>query len=596
MSALSMSVSLPTLVAIIGMAAAYAAWSIVVAVRRTRPRLAARITATVLVAAGMMGLGLQPRWRRLAAIQPVVLVTEGAPAVVVDSLSRTIDDGAVVVLGDTAWRRRALSDNGRTVAVVGYGLAPYQWAGYEGRILYRASVAPDGLVDVVWQREIVLGRELVVEGRMRSSDATWIVLTGPGGVVDSAHVRSGDDGFRLRDRPRSGGRHLYTLSLRSDTATTRVIGVSVVPPRVMSVLILADRPRFSTRFLRDWLTERGATVAIRTQVSQSLYRYEFVNRAERRFATITATTLSDIDVVIVDARALSNLSVGETRRLRDAVEREGIGLLALVGTLPGDEANPGRAMLTGFRFAALDDELDQRMVGPRWVGGPGDSVRAVPAYPWTIEPGRVARPLMWDGTGQIVAAVGLRGAGRVVVTVIAEPERWIRRGQPLVFGEYWAQLFGALTEGHQGDRWDIEQDGPVMPDRPVALTLLTDQAEPRAFVRAPSGRDEQIALVQDTLNAMRWRGLYWPREPGWHQVRGRGDSLSLYVTARDGWETWDASQRMAATARRAAFGSAAAVSSVSGPGPQPRPLPLVWFWLLTLGAASYLWAEDKLFS
>ncbi len=594
MSALSMSVSLLTVVAIIGITAAYAAWSVVVAVRSTRPRLAARITATLLVAAGMMGLGLQPSWRRLAAIQPVVLVTEGAPAVVVDSLSRTIDDETVVVLGDTAWQRRALGENGRTVVVVGYGLAPYQWAGYEGPILYRAPVAPDGLVDVVWQREIVLGRELVVEGRIRSGDATWVVLTGPSGVVDSVRVRTGADGFRLRDRPRSGGRHRYTLALRSDTAAARVIGVSVVPPRVMSVLILADRPRFSTRFLRDWLTERGATVAIRTQVSQSLYRYEFVNRPERRFATITASTLADIDVVIVDARALSNLSLAETRRLRDAVERDGIGLLALVGTLPGDETNPGRAMLTGFRFAAIDDELDQRMVGPRWVGGPGDSVRAVPAYPWTIEPSRVARPLMWDGTGQIVAAVGLRGAGRVVVSVVAEPERWIRHGQPLVFGEYWAQLFGALTEGHQGDRWDVEQDGPVMPDRPVALTLLTGRAEPRAFVLAPSGRDQQIALVQDTLNAMRWRGLYWPREHGWHQVRGSGDSLSFHVTARDGWETWDASQRMAATARRAAFGSAS--SSVPGPGPQPRPLPLVWFWLLTLGAASYLWAEDKLFS
>ena len=113
------------------------------------------------------------------------------------------------------------------------------------------------------------------------------------------------------------------------------------------------------------------------------------------------------------------------------------------------------------------------------------------------------------------------------------------------------------------------------------------------LVVAPSGARDSVFLARDPLAPTHWRGTYWPREPGWHEVAAAG-GCAFYVQPTGAWRIRQGAERLDATARHLVHAARVTTSQQLPPGSTSRPIPLLWFFGLFLLSAGYLWSLRRI--
>lgn len=555
----------------IAAAVAACAWVLRLEWRRAdRRRLAARIGASLMAVGALAALALAPALPRPAVSERIVLTTEGVRTGAVRGIADSVAARHVVSLdtvGDLARLRRA-SPMLNDLVVTGWGLPSYELARARGLSLgFVPAPLPEGLRSVAWPSRIVLGEVVTIVGS--AAPAAWIRIAVDGAVRDSTRAER-DGHFELRFTPRAAGLQLFALQA-GGTADTGAIDVR--PRRPPSVLIVEGAPDFELAHLRRWLAASGARVGMRTTLSRGRQRTYAFNGAASPGPTLNADLLRSFDVLIIDEHAARGLSRAELELVRTAVTADGLGIL-----LTGD-----RPRLDGLAAAPARAARADRTIRVRKPAS-GELSPPVSGIPLQLEPGVAGQTILEAADRRAVATVHAAGAGRVGLTAIRNPGRWLLEGEERAFGDYWTTILTALERPRGG--WESPASLPGLVGHPFRISWPARLDT--AFVAGPSGVDT-LFLTPDA-DSLAWSADFWPRHPGRHRAIGRGDTLALYVAGAGTWHAARAADRVNATTLHAALNRR---ESPSPPGRVDAPLAPWIFMLAFTGAAGWLWWERR---
>jgi hypothetical protein len=540
-----------------------------------------RIAALAAALVALAVIGIRPSWRVGASAQDAVLMTPGADQRNAERLADSLGGAAVLPsLADALAHREGM----RRLHVVGWGLEADDWVRLESiPVTFHAAPLPTGFDRVSWPAQIVLGDRVTIDGMLSARRGSQIELVDPTGIVDTGAVDSAG-AFHLETQPRAEGQILYTVRVRG-AAVAETLGVDVAPPPIWRVLVLESAPRPETTALRDWLARRRGVVAVRSTVSRDRVHREFVNRASTSLDVLTGPLLTQFDIVMIDGRTLAGLGAQERAVLHRAVEVDGLGVLLVPDTVRTD-------FFLDFAPQRRGD-LEERLVRPVWHdrGAREPLASAVAAEPYALVDRFGAAPLIGDGFGHALAQVAPRGAGRVTLSLITGTARWRRSGLSDTYATYWSRLLAATAPpSREAPRWSIATPGPWIVGRPVALEAATERPLTTTLVTGPAGTVDTVYLARAASG--RWRGIYWPRTPGWYELAG-DRSPAIYVQSAGSWVGVRADRRLAASLQAgvtAESGERAPSTRLVVP---PQPVPLGWAFALFLIAAGYLWSERR---
>lgn len=556
--------------------------------RPDRRHLGVRIAAVLLAVASLAAL-VQPPMLPSSATRPAtaLLVTPGASAGEVGRLQDSLPGIPVVRWPDSIadLDELGLRMSGlRSLHVVGWGLRESFWIGQEAlQVTAHPSPLPDGVSWLSFPERVRLGDAVSIVARLGAPGDGVLWLQHPDGMIDSLPAGAASDSVvRFEGRTRATGDFVYVLG--GDGLSPESLHVSVLPPRPPAVLILEGSPAFETTFLRRWLADQGAAVAVRTRLSRDQFRMDRVNLPGIPLGTVTAALLDRFDLLLIDGATLQSLTVAERTVVDEAVRLGGLGMLVAPDSLarrtPRDF--PFELMATG--------DLDGRMVRPIWSGQRVGTHAPVPALAAEIAPAEGGRPVMRDPVGRIVAASVSRGLGVIGTSMITAPSRWLLEEEPAAFAGYWQAIITALARS-RSDHWALAADGPPAVDLALSLVLVTGDTLPVPTVARPDGTTDTLGLARDPAELRRWWGRYWPVAAGWHRATNRdGESYPFHVSAlRE--SPREAAARLTATARRA---SSAPVTPETEAVPARRPLPPLFPFLALVVATGVLWGEGRM--
>ena len=557
-----------------------------------------RAMALLVAAGSLAGLSLSaPRGSRGAAATIVVAAPGATPALV----RRTADSarapvfvlsgaGDVLRFGsgaegapDLAWILRRSPGIGRII-VAGWGLDDAELDQASGRTIVLASGRPGeaplpaGVATVRWTGSVPEGTALTLRGSTAGLPVGTVVrIVGPDGGGDSAHTAP-DSTFVLSVRPAVEGRLEFLVSAGAGArgAVPDTLGVAVTRARPPALLILDASPSFESRYVEDWLRQRGGSLALRTEISRNRYRTHFVNRPTAELSRLTPELLRGFDLVLLDARTLRGLPAAEQQVLAAATST-GLGVILIA-----DAAPPAMTpLLTGLPLTAVGGGIRAGRV--TWEKESGRA--RVDLAPFRLPADDETRVLATDSAGATVTAWRRRGGGAVAVSLVLTPSRWRLGGESELFATYWSRLIGAVARPPQV-RWEVSQ--PARVDAPMQLVRAGADSGAAVVIETPGGERDSLYLAQDPVTTTRWEGSYWPRAGGWYRVIGDSAAPGFYVSS--GWAAAAAAARRRATVERARASSHSRADRAPG---RSRRIPDFLLFALFLTAVTVLWSERR---
>jgi hypothetical protein len=581
--------------------------------RPDKKRLVWRTAASVLVVASIVVLAIRPHYTRTVPRHEAALLTLGTNK---DSLSRWLGlfpDQPLLFVYDSAvqkeWNRfspqfipdvallRRKHPDIQTLHVFGYGLPAYDLVALDSiRLVPHLTKVPAGIQAVDWNRKLVLGQPLVVQGLLETLPSTTYDLSilSVGVPVDSVKIMGKGKvyPFQLQTIPKAAGRYVFEFQVKAAGKLIRQekIPFEVLPPALVRLLILEATPSFETRFLKNYLADAGHSIALRTTISKEKYRTEFVNRDPVTLNRVTTDLLDKMDLALMDIQTLQSLSASEQAALLQATQKKGLGLLVTIGS----DAPLSRvsALVEDFSVYVLAG-VEEQKAQVHWLGAP-KGTHSLELAPLLLESSGATRPIVRNEQGKTIAAVRQKGLGRVGVSLTGNTYAWVLEGKPEVHASYWTYIVNELTHRKtETDTWTIQPDVPIV-DEPVTLAVTKDTAQvPKANVDST-----QIYLAQHLENPFSWEATFWPDRAGWHTVQtANGAPYWWYVFQNGDWQDRQYRENAEATSRaviRQSQQSFFASHTENGVNTQEVPVPSIWFYLTFLLGCGYLWLERKL--
>jgi hypothetical protein len=428
------------------------------------------------------------------------------------------------------------------------------------------------------------GAGFAVAGRIGGLIGGAVDLLDPAGqVVDSKPVPASGE-FTLSGVARAPGAALFAVRLRQAAQTVETVDapIWIAPTPAPRVLLLAGAPGAEVKAFRRWATDSGIALQSVLTVGGGL------ELGDPR-PPLNASTLSRLDLVVVDERSWAGLSAGDRAALSAAV-REGLGLLLRVtGPVPAGVRESWRALGLPLGDGEVAITTHLAPLGPP-TASKSDEI-AVPDLTArrvdTAAPD--STPLLRDASGAVLARWRPEGLGRLGVWSVTDSAGLVTAGFGQRYGDVWGALVATLARPAPAAIAVTLESAP-REGRRLSLCGLKGQAE----VQEPSGAWTRL-LVDPVAGPAACAG-YWPASPGWRILRLTlpGDATpqdqGFYVRpatqalALEAQEDRDATRVLAA--RPAARGAVAGATSEATSSPWP------WFltWLLLAAA---LWRFER---
>jgi len=428
-------------------------------------------------------------------------------------------------------------------------------------------------------------------------DARAELLDPAGGVVDRA--TPGEDGnVQLGGVARVPGQSTFRLRLLDGgqhVVDTLPVPVDTAAATATRLLILAGAPGPELKYLRRWATDAGLRVQAQANAGGG------VSLGDAPIA-LTAATLAQTDVVVLDERSLAGLSAAQRSELQQAI-RGGLGVLVRTSGPLGDGARQvlrswGLSVTGGNQAAPLsltaeaDAALLQARRGPQRPASDtttyiedADTASHQAALPVLEQLGLKATDataLLHDDKGAAVGGYRPLGRGRVALLPVTDSYRLVLAGRDDRHAELWSGVLASVARPLPAA--DAPRIGTHTPWTGERMALCQLQAT--AQVRAPDGA--LIPLRLDPASGTERCAGYWPNQPGWHQLQQGEGRIAFYVFDPATALPLHRQQLRDATSQRLETGAAAASAGVVET-PAAR-----WPWLLAFVlAAGLLWWLER---
>jgi hypothetical protein len=451
-------------------------------------------------------------------------------------------------------------------------------------IVFHSSAFPGGIIAINWNQKLSSGQTLKVQGRYKNdlSRPVKLILKGLGTQLDTASIPArSDQRFELKAIPKNEGRAVYHLQAvsRNDTITNESLPVEIEPIKPLKILILSASPDFETRFLKNWLSENGFSVAVRSAISKDKFSSEYLNMQPLNMDHLSESLLDKFDLVIADLSVLKS----ERGPLKQAVTQKGSGLIIRSDTI----SKTSSWLQKDFPIVKL--QVKDAPVALMIKGQKGKTA-ALKIDPIFIKYQAGTQPLVSDAQNHVLVNASLAGAGRLLFTTLSNTYNWILAGDKSDYASFWSLLISnAARKAPAREEWSVAPDLPSL-NEPVQLQLATSLSALQI-----TSENTMIAPSQNPDMPFEWKNNYWSSTAGWHSILQKsGRAAWWYVYGKDDWKGVKASEKISATRFYAKVNTVNMSVTKAIHKKMQIEVPKIYFYLLLLVACTYLWVERKL--
>jgi hypothetical protein len=514
------------------------------------------------------------------------------------------------------------------LAIVGDGLSARDREAVAGRELSFQQSPARGLVELQAPDTVPLGRQWALSGRAASptssaasgtsiaasptssaasstsslasptssaaSRTRRVELRDPSGaLVDAVDVDAAGR-FALSAAARGVGAVRFELRLLGadhSVVDTVSIPLIVVGGEPLAVVVRYGDINPELKYWRRWATDAGLTVGVAAGVTDGV-------SIQAGDARLTAGSLANADVVMIDARGWAALDAAEKAALHAAID-QGLGLLLRAdSTLTADTI----ADWHGWGFAVATAPTPSSVTLDRKLGLHERAPLTAAAV--TVDAPTSTVQLQADD-GTPLAWWRNQGRGRVALWRLEDSYRLVLMGEQERYAGLWASTLELLARPRAP-----AAPAPQLPHAAWVLERAVLCGLGSAAHVLPPGDAPAVALAVNSSGC----AAYWPATAGWHRLETGANAWPFYVRAVTDGASWRVALDAAATQGMAtAEGSSADGLTAEGSTAEARRPPesgrasaepamlrpmARWPWLLAslLVTAAIWWSERRAYA
>ncbi|WP_421824421.1 hypothetical protein [Flagellimonas oceanensis] len=479
-------------------------------------------------------------------------------------------------------RNLTLLDEADSLFLLGHGLASFDlWQVAEKSVAYLGGKDVEGWTQLSKNDELVLGEPFELKAKYINPQAGhWAFLTDNGGnPLDSVPFEEqAEQNIILRANPKTSGQLVYHILEKSEgeILSDEPLPIHVVEGNSLKILMVNTFPTFETKYLKNFLAERGHEVLARTQLTKGKYKFEYFNGASNPIYGLSTDNLQDYDLLIIDTDSYLGLGSASKLAMEEAIGSNGMGVFIQ----PSESFFTQGKGRTPFNFNR-DFSTEITL---------GKSKQPLQKYPYTFQEDLRTQEVLVDSVA-LAAYIPIQ-YGKTGTTLLQNTYQLVLDGDEALYARIWTQVLNSIAK--EKDK-EVEWEGITAiprPNQPFEFELRTMLGDMDII----SADGANIPLIQNSVMPTKWTGKQYPRKTGWNQLRTSQDSIapfSYFVFDDDQLESISESKTLETNQRE--FGSENTFTpSVSETKNGWEPISPLWFYFLLLFGLGWLWLEPKL--
>ena len=547
-------------------------------VTRKQGNFSINIIVALLTIAALVILVLEPTREVEINDHQGILLSEGFNVQQRDSLL-SLNKGLKVLKYNPKKSIRNQLDSLTTVYVLGEGIKPFDFSRFNNiAVEYFPAKIPLGITQLTYTKKISLGEKVEVIGSYNQPvNGSFLVFEDSrGNGLDSIQfVESSFTDFTLSGSPKASGNYVYQLSEKDSAGVvinSNPLPIEIKQKQPLRVLILNNFPTFETKYLKNFLSEEGHEVVVRSQLTKGKFKFEYFNTTSLPVYQFTDEILKQFDLVIADADTYFSFGSTIKNRFEKNIRENGLGVFIQ----PSDFIFNRSASWSYFRFNR-DDIKEVQIL---------NSTIALEKYPYEFDEEFLVSPII-VGDGKTIAAYKQMALGRVATTTLLGSYQMLLNGSGQTYKSIWTNILDEIAKPKIVPiEWKAETQIPKV-DEPFDFSLYTNQQE-FAVIDEDSVR---TPMLQKLMVSTHFTGTIYPKKTGWQHLSIDGDStsqFSFFVYDSVDWKALSSTQNIVLNQKKFKTDVNKNKTVISN-----RPVSPLLFYILFLLGVGWLWLSPK---
>ena len=547
-------------------------------VTRKQGNFSINIIVALLTIAALVILVLEPTREVEINDHQGILLSEGFNVQQRDSLL-SLNKGLKVLKYNPKKSIRNQLDSLTTVYVLGEGIKPFDFSRFNNiAVEYFPAKIPLGITQLTYTKKISLGEKVEVIGSYNQPvNGSFLVFEDSrGNGLDSIQfVESSFTDFTLSGSPKASGNYVYQLSEKDSAGVvinSNPLPIEIKQKQPLRVLILNNFPTFETKYLKNFLSEEGHEVVVRSQLTKGKFKFEYFNTTSLPVYQFTDEILKQFDLVIVDADTYFSFGSTIKNRFEKNIRENGLGVFIQ----PSDFIFNRSASWSYFRFNR-DDIKEVQIL---------NSTIALEKYPYEFDEEFLVSPII-VGDGKTIAAYKQMALGRVATTTLLSSYQMLLNGSDQTYKSIWTNILDEIAKPKIVPvEWNANTKIPKV-DEPFDFSLYTNLQE-FAVIDEDSVR---TPMLQKLMVSTHFTGTIYPKKTGWQHLSIDGDStsqFSFFVYDSVDWKALSSTQNIVLNQKKFKTDVNKNKTVISN-----RPVSPLLFYILFLLGVGWLWLSPK---
>ena len=468
-----------------------------------------------------------------------------------------------------------------SILILGEGLAPFDFYQIDSlNASYLGNHESTGIIKLHYEQEQVVGNPITIEGLYAKPEkGKKLVLENPAKTALDSVVFADDSTqiFKLSTQLNVIGNYEYSIVEKDSLGTildANPIGISVVNENALRVLVINGFPTFETKYLKNYLAEKGHEIVVRSQVTQGKFKYEYFNLNTKPSVDFSEKSLQQYDLLIIDAQSFRNLGRNQKSNLEGVVRNDGLGVFVQ----PTAAMNGTVNYLADFSFQSDNNENANLEEWPKIN---------VSKYPSHFRANFALQPIH-KLNNHIFTAFKPLGNGSVGTSVFINTFELVLSGNTNVYQILWSETINALSKKQMPSvHWEAN-DHMAFKGEPFYFKIRTHINDPKVL----DNTNGLIPLLNDIDNNSLWHGKTYPKKTGWQALQLEQDSIQVFhyfVADTSQWTSLKSYKTSTSNKRQFNSNKEMGESYTT-----QQPMPLIWLYVLFVLSMGYLWLEPKL--